>query len=74
MLAVLIVGGVGSVHLATAGLLHLSVLVGVIALLGCVPAAHRLITLRHSAPVATWEPTMLTATGLLLALCVLITR
>ena len=41
-------GGVGSVHLAVAGLGHFALAVGVIALIGCVPAAHRLTSLRHA--------------------------
>lgn len=72
VLAVLVVGGVGSVHLALAGLLHLSVAIGVIALVGCVPAAYRLNTLRQAHPAATWEPALLTTVGCLLALSVLV--
>lgn len=72
ILAVLLVGGIGSLHLALAGLLHLAVVVGVMALVGSVPAAYRLNTLRRAHPVATWEPAMLTAVGCLLALSVLV--
>jgi uncharacterized membrane protein YidH (DUF202 family) len=72
VLAVLVVGGVGSVHLGLAGLLHLALLVGVVALVGCVPAAYRLNTLRDAHPVPTWEPAMLTVVGCLLALSVLV--
>ncbi len=72
VLAVLVVAGVGSVHLALAGLLHLAVLVGVVGLVGCIPAAHRLNTLRQVHPAPTWEPVMLTAVGCLLALSVLV--
>jgi len=72
ILAVLVVAGVGSIHLALAGLLHLAVLAGVVALIGCVPAAYRLNTLRQAHPVPTWEPAMLTVVGCLLALSVLV--
>ncbi|MEZ5185095.1 MAG: hypothetical protein R2720_05070 [Candidatus Nanopelagicales bacterium] len=72
ILTVLVVGGLGSVHLAVAGLLHLAVAVGVVALIGCVPAAYRLNTLRQAHPMATWEPLFLTTVGCLLALTVLV--
>jgi uncharacterized membrane protein YidH (DUF202 family) len=73
ILVVLVVGGVGAVHLATAGLLHLAVLAAVVTVLGCVPAVRRLAVLREAAPVATWEPLALTAAGCLLAASVLVT-
>jgi hypothetical protein len=44
----------------------------VIALIGCFPAAHRLTSLRHAQTRATWEPAVLTVTGCLLALSVLV--
>ena len=72
VLALLVVAGVGSVHLAVAGLGHLALAVGVIALVGCVPAAHRLTSLRRFQTRATWEPAVLTVTGCLLALSVLV--
>lgn len=75
VLTVLVVGGVGAVHLATAGLLEMAVLCGVVALVGCVPAMRRLTALReHEVPVATWEPMVLTVSGCLLALSVLLAR
>lgn len=73
ILAVLVVGGVGAVHLATAGLLQLAVLATVVTVLGCVPAVRRLAVLRNAAPVATWEPLVLAAAGCLLAGSVFVT-
>lgn len=70
ILALLVVGGIGAVHLATIGLVHLAMISGVVTAIGCVPAVRRLAVLRTSAPVATWEPAVLTVSGCLLALAV----
>ncbi len=73
-LALLVVGGIGAVHLATAGLTHLALTSAVITAVGCVTAARRLSVLRRSEPVwvPTWEPLVLTLAGCLLALTVLV--
>ncbi len=73
ILAVLVVGGVGAVHLATAGLLQLAVLAAVVTVVGCVPAVRRLAVLRDAAPVATWEPLVLAIAGCLMATSVFVT-
>lgn len=70
ILALLVVGGIGAVHLATIGLAQLALTCGVVTAVGCVPAVRRLTVLRESAPVATWEPAVLTVSGCLLALAV----
>lgn len=75
ILALIVVGGIGAVHLATAGLVVMAVLCGVVAMAGCVPAMRRLIALRHGVEaVPPWEPAALTVTGCLLALSVLLAR
>jgi len=75
ILAVLVVGGVGAVHLATGGLLELAVLCGAVTVLGCVPALWRLTVLRLGTDaVASWQPAMLTVCGCLMALSVLFAR
>lgn len=72
ILAVLVVGGVGAVHLATAGFPELAALCGLVTAVGCVPAVRRLTVLRSGAtPVPTWEPAVLTVAGCLLALSVM---
>ena len=56
-------------------LLEMALLCGLVALVGCVPAMRRLTALReHEVPVATWEPMVLTVSGCLLALSVLLAR
>jgi hypothetical protein len=72
MLTVLVVAGLGSVHLATAGLPALAALAAVTGVVGVVPASLRLRTLRTRHPVATWEPVALAVTGCLLAMTVLV--
>lgn len=74
ILALLVVGGVGAVHLATAGLAHLAALSALVTALGCVPAVRRLNALREGAPIATWEPAVLMLSGCLLALSVVFVR
>ncbi len=74
ILTVLVVGGIGAVHLVSVGLVHLAVPTALLTILGCVPAAHRMRVLRSGVPVATWEPAVLTVAGLLLGLSVLFTR
>lgn len=74
LLAVLVVGGIGAVHLATAGLVPLALAAAVVTMIGCVPASHRLWVLREEVPVATWEPVVLTCAGLLLCVSVLFAR
>jgi hypothetical protein len=72
MLALLVVGGIGAVHLAISGMVQLAVLASVVTILGCVSAARRLTVLRTGPPtVPTWEPMVLTVAGCLLALSVL---
>jgi hypothetical protein len=75
ILTVLVVGGIGAVHLATGGLLALAALCGAVTALGCLPALWRLTALRiGTEQMATWEPAVLTACGCLLALSVLFAR
>jgi len=75
ILAVLAVGGIGAIHLATGGLLELAILCGAVTALGCVPALWRLTALRiGTEEVASWEPAVLTVCGCLLALSVLFAR
>jgi uncharacterized membrane protein YidH (DUF202 family) len=74
LLAVMVVGGIGAVHLATAGLVYLALAASLLTLIGCVPVAHRLWVLREAVPVATWEPAVLTCAGLLLSVSVLFAR
>lgn len=75
ILAVLAVGGIGAIHLATGGLLELAILCGAVTALGCVPALWRLTALRiGTEEVASWEPAALTVCGCLLALSVLFAR
>ncbi len=75
ILALLVVGGIGAVHLATVGLLQLAVLSGLVTAVGCVAAMRRLTVLRVDAtPVPTWEPTALTVSACLLALSVIFAR
>jgi uncharacterized membrane protein YidH (DUF202 family) len=75
ILALLVVGGIGAVHLATVGLQELAVLSAVVTSVGCVAAMRRLTVLRVDAtPVPTWEPAVLTASACLLALSVVFAR
>ncbi|HRY09834.1 MAG TPA: hypothetical protein P5544_07660 [Candidatus Nanopelagicales bacterium] len=72
ILALLVVGGIGAVHLATAGLVELAVLTGLVTVAGCVAAMRRLTVLRVSGtPLPAWEPAVLTVSSCLLALSVI---
>ena len=66
------VGGIGAVHLATAGLVELAVLTGLVTVAGCVAAMRRLTVLRVAGtPLPAWEPAVLTVSSCLLALSVI---
>ena len=72
ILALLAVGGIGAVHLATAGLVELAVLTGLVTVAGCVAAMRRLTVLRVAGtPLPAWEPAVLTVSSCLLALSVI---
>lgn len=72
ILALIVIGGIGSVHLATAGYLVEAGLVVVLAVSGVLPAMHRLRGLRNERPVAGWEPLAVTASACLMALSVVV--
>ena len=72
ILAVLVVAGLGAVHLATARMPGLAVLATVTGVVGVVPASRRLRTLRTAHPVPRWEPLALVVAACLLASVVLI--
>jgi Na+/H+ antiporter NhaB len=67
ILAVLVIAGLGAMHLATAGLVREASLFSALTLAAVAPAAHRLRALRHEVPVATWQPAMLTVVACLMA-------
>lgn len=72
ILAVLVVGGLGAVHLATAGYARDASLVILLTLVGIVPATHRLISLRREVAVPTWQPLVLTSVACLMAAVVFV--
>lgn len=72
ILALLIVGGLGAVHLATAGYSQDAGLVILLTVIGVVPALQRLVSLRREVPVPTWQPLVLTAVACLMALVVFV--
>ncbi len=76
ILAVLVVGGVGAVHLATGGLLELAALCGAVtgSRLRTGPVATHGAAPRDRRRWPTWEPAVLTVSGCLLALSVLFAR
>lgn len=75
ILALLVVGGIGAVHLATVGLVELAVLSGLVTVGGCVAAMRRLTVLRvEGTPLPSWEPAVLTVSSCLLALSVIFAR
>lgn len=71
ILAVLVAGGLGGLHLALAGALRAAALVGLIAVVGSALGLSRLTTLRQERPEPGWQPLALTITICLLALSVL---
>jgi len=72
ILAVIVIGGLGSVHLATAGrTAEAAVMVG-LAVVAVVPAVRRLMSLRRERPLATWEPVVLTVAACLMGLSVFV--
>lgn len=72
ILVVLVVAGLGSVHLATAQMPGLAVLAAATGVVGVIPASRRLYTLRTSHPVPRWEPLVLAVAACLLASVVLV--
>lgn len=67
ILAVLVIAGLGALHLATAGLVREASLFGGLTVAALAPAVHRLRALRHEVSVATWQPAVLTVAACLMA-------
>ena len=72
MLAILVVGGLGGVHLAIAGYWRDAGLVTALTIGGLVPAVHRLVLLRREVAVPTWHPVVLTSVACLMAMVVFV--
>lgn len=72
LLAVIVIGGLGALHLALAGLEVEAGIALVLTCLGVVPVAHRLRGLRNENPTAGWEPLAVTVVAVLLSLSVLV--
>jgi uncharacterized membrane protein YidH (DUF202 family) len=71
ILALVVIGGLGAIHLATANYLREAGAVIGLTVIGVVPAIRRLRSLRNRQALATWEPAVLTVAACLMALSVL---
>lgn len=72
ILALVVVGGLGAMHLATAGYSLDASVVILLTLVGLVPATHRLLQLRREVAAPSWQPAVLTTVACLMAMVVFV--
>lgn len=72
ILAVLVIGGLGAVHLATAGYTREASIDLGLTLVALGAAMHRLRTLRREVAVSSWQPGVVTACACLMAMSVFV--